>query len=297
MFNHSSVFILLLALVTLASCAKPIADFSYNMEKDVLPVNLNTNNLSTNAEQYCWYIDGNKASEEAEPNLEFYNSGRHQITLEASKGKKSTQTTKEIILKAPEVCLVQIKTSKGDITVQLFDQTPLHRDNFLKLANENFYEGTLFHRVINSFMIQGGDPLSKDPTNKALGTGGPGYTIPAEFVDGLYHVKGYLAAARQGDNVNPQKKSSGSQFYIVHGKDVNVESLEIMAQSSGAKYSDQNKEEYQKLGGTPFLDTQYTVFGKVVSGLEVIDQIAVAKTDNRDRPLDDIKILKVIPIQ
>jgi len=285
------------AILLLSSCARPIADFTYEMSRDILPVDVSTSNLSTNGTEFCWYIDGEKASEEVEPELMFYNSGRHQITLEAKKGKKSSKTTKEIILKAPDVCLVQIKTSKGDMTVQLFDETPLHRDNFLKLANEQFYEGTLFHRVINGFMVQGGDPLSKDPSSKGVGTGGPGYTIPAEFVDGLYHVKGYLAAARQGDNVNPEKKSSGSQFYIVHGKDVDAGSLEMMSQRSGAKYSDKNIQEYEKLGGAPFLDTQYTVFGKVVSGLEVIDAIARSKTDARDRPEEDIKILQVIPIQ
>jgi len=297
MINHLSAFTLFISILLLTSCARPIADFSVDMQQDVLPIDLATTNLSTNGEEYCWYIDGEKVSEELEPSLEFYNSGRRQITLEAKKGKRSTKTTKEIILKAPDVCLIQLKTSKGDMTVQLFDETPLHRDNFLKLANENFYDGTLFHRVINGFMVQGGDPLSKDSSSKGVGTGGPGYTIPAEIVDGLYHIKGYLAAARQGDNVNPEKKSSGSQFYIVHGKDVNPESLEMMAQRSGAKYSDQNITEYKELGGTPFLDTQYTVFGKVVSGLEVIDKIASTKTDGRDRPTEDIQILKVIPIQ
>jgi peptidyl-prolyl cis-trans isomerase B (cyclophilin B) len=287
----------LLVGLLLSSCSRPVAMFTYDLSGEVIPSSIEVVNESTNAEEYTWFVDGKAQSTDFEPQMVFYNSGRHEIMLEAKNGKKSNTLKQEIILKAPEVCLVQIETSEGNMTVQLFDETPLHRDNFLKLANEGFYNGTLFHRVIKGFMIQGGDPLSKDSTSNAMGTGGPGYTIPAEFVEGLYHVKGYLAAARQGDGVNPEKKSSGSQFYIVQGKEVDRGTLEMMSSRSGAKYSDDVIEEYEAVGGTPFLDTQYTVFGKVVAGLDVIDEIADMPTDQRDRPRDDIKILKVTPIQ
>lgn len=284
-------------VILLSACTRPVAKFTYNLSGEVIPSSVIIDNSSTDAEEYIWSIDGIEQSKDFEPTLEFFNSGRHEIMLEAKNGKKSNSTKQEIILKAPELCLIKLETSQGDMIIQLFDDTPLHRDNFLKLANERFYEGTLFHRVIRGFMIQGGDPNSKDPTSSAMGSGGPGYTIPAEFVDGLYHVKGYLAAARQGDGVNPERKSSGSQFYIVQGKDVDRGTLEMMASRSGLEYNDEVISEYEKLGGTPFLDGQYTVFGKVIKGLEVVDAIADTPTDPRDRPKEDVKILKVIPIQ
>jgi peptidylprolyl isomerase/peptidyl-prolyl cis-trans isomerase B (cyclophilin B) len=147
------------------------------------------------------------------------------------------------------------------MTALLYNATPKHKENFIKLANEGFYNGTTFHRIIKNFMIQGGDPNSKDSIPFNDGQGGPGYTIPAEFVPSLKHVKGAIAAARMGDQVNPQKASSGSQFYIV-----------------------QNEK------GTPFLDGSYTVFGQVIQGLDVIDKIADQPKDQRDRPLKNISI-------
>jgi len=157
--------------------------------------------------------------------------------------------------------LVTVSTSYGDIVLLLYRQTPLHRKNFIDLAEKHFYDGTTFHRVILDFMIQGGDPNSKDsiPTND--GMGGPGYTIPAEFNPKLKHDKGALAAARMGDEMNPERASSGSQFYIV-----------------------QNKK------GTPFLDNNYTVFGQTISGFDVIDKIALGSVDGGSRPLKDIKM-------
>jgi cyclophilin family peptidyl-prolyl cis-trans isomerase len=162
--------------------------------------------------------------------------------------------------------LVQISTKFGNILIWLYDETPKHKANFLKLTKEGFYNGTTFHRIIQDFMIQGGDPNSKDSDPNNDGQGGPGYTIPAEFVTGLNHFYGAVAAARLGDAVNPAKASSGSQFYIV-----------------------QNKQ------GTPFLDKNYTVFGKVMSGMDVVDKIAVQAKDKRDRPLENITIqVKVV---
>lgn len=187
---------------------------------------------------------------------------------------------------------VKISTDFGDMIVSLYNRTPQHRDNFLKLAKEGFFDGTLFHRVINKFMIQGGDPESKDaPADKQLGSGGPGYTVPAEFdFPDLYHKKGALSAARQGDNVNPQKASSGSQFYIVQGKRTMPEELQQLEKRANVKYTPEQIETYRSIGGTPFLDASYTVFGEVVEGLNVVDSIAVVATKPGDRPVEDVKM-------
>lgn len=186
---------------------------------------------------------------------------------------------------------VLISTSFGDMMVELYNETPQHRDNFIKLVEERFYDGTLFHRVIPNFMIQGGDPDSKGAAaNVQLGNGGPGYTIPAEFVDGLYHKKGVLAAARLGDAVNPQKESSGSQFYLVQGQVFTEEKLWSFGLRSGKKYTEEQTKTYGTIGGTPHLDGAYTVFGEVVKGLEVIELIANQKRDKNNRPLKDVEM-------
>ena len=241
---------------------------------------------------------------------------------------------------------VRIKTSMGDIVVRLYDETPKHRDNFVKLAKEGYFDGTLFHRVIRDFMIQGGDPDSKGaPAGKNLGTGGPDYTIPAEFVfPKLYHKRGALSAARTGDEVNPNRESSGSQFYIVWGKtykpaelkqmerqlamqqeqavfnqlvadnkakimelrknrdraglqelqdDLIASTKAICAEKGLPKFTDEQVESYTTVGGTPFLDNQYTVFGEVEEGLEIVGKIQEVETGRNDRPKDDVVMLSV----
>ena len=191
--------------------------------------------------------------------------------------------------------MIKIETTKGTMTVKLYNETPLHRDNFVKLAKEGYYNGLLFHRVIKDFMIQGGDPDSKDAApQKMLGMGGPGYTVPAEFNKNLIHKKGALAAAR--DN-NPQKASSGSQFYIVQGKAYNDSQLDMMAAQMGLSYTPQQKNIYRTIGGTPFLDMNYTVFGEVVEGLSVIDKIANVQTGRNDRPAEDVKIISMTVVE
>jgi cyclophilin family peptidyl-prolyl cis-trans isomerase len=185
--------------------------------------------------------------------------------------------------------MVLIETDLGNIKIKLNDSTPQHRDNFIKLAKEGFYDGTLFHRIIPGFMIQGGDPDSKTAQpGQQLGMGGPGYTIPAEI--GAKHFRGALAAARQPDQVNPQRASSGSQFYIVQNGPVPEEQFNQFAQYTGTQYSAEEKDYYLKYGGTPQLDSQYTVFGQVVEGLDVVDKIASVQRDQGDRPLQDIKM-------
>ena len=235
---------------------------------------------------------------------------------------------------------VKIQTMLGDIIVRLYDETPIHRDNFLKLVKEGYYDGTLFHRVIKDFMIQGGDPDSKGaPAGKMLGVGGPDYTLEAEIKDGLFHKRGALAAARQGDEVNPERRSSGSQFYIVWGQVYNegqlrqfskqlkmqkVQSVfsqlaaehraEIMqmrrernraglqelqdklaaeAEKQAAGFAgliDEQLKIYSTIGGTPHLDGQYTVFGEVEEGLDVVEMIQATATGHGDRPVDDIEM-------
>lgn len=238
---------------------------------------------------------------------------------------------------------VKISTPKGDIVVRLYDETPQHRDNFIKLVKEGFYNGTLFHRVIKDFMIQGGDPDSRGAeSGKQLGVGGPGYTVPAEFASPqLYHKRGALSAARQGDEVNPQRESSGSQFYIVWGKvykeqelrqlehqmamqqeqsvfnllvtqhrseimqmrrernqgglmalqeKLIAETKEICRNEGSPQFTEQQIKDYTTIGGTPFLDGQYTVFGEVEEGLDVVGLIQEVETTSSDRPKTDVAI-------
>jgi len=188
--------------------------------------------------------------------------------------------------------MVLIETGFGNIKAKLYDSTPEHRDNFIKLANEGFFDGTLFHRVIDGFMIQGGDPDSKTAKpGQPLGMGGPGYTLPAEI--GAKHYRGALSAARRGGPGNPEKRSSGSQFYIVQNGPVSPAQMGQMAQqlqSRGVTYSQAELDYYTSYGGTPFLDGDYTVFGMVTEGLEVVDKIAKVQKDKSDRPLEDISM-------
>ena len=193
---------------------------------------------------------------------------------------------------------VLLQTSMGDIVIRLSDSTPLHRDNFLKLVKQGFYDSIIFHRVINNFMLQAGDPNSKHaPAGQPLGNGGPGYTIPAEIRTTLFHKKGVIAAARQSDDVNPMKESSGSQFYIAQGKvftDGGLDSVETY-RLKGRKIPPDQREVYKTIGGTPHLDQNYTVFGEVISGLDTVDKVAAVPTSkgaDRDRPLENISINK-----
>ncbi len=186
-----------------------------------------------------------------------------------------------------EFTMAEIETEMGTMTVKLYNDTPGHRDNFIKLAKEGFYDGTLFHRCMKDFMIQGGDPDSKGAApNTMLGQGGPGYTLDAEL--GHPHVKGALCAARLGDRENPEKKSSGSQFYIVDGKKQSVIDVKAQAGFKNITYPEETIKLYSELGGSPFLDMEYTVFGEVVDGMEVIDKIANMPTNPQNRPIADI---------
>jgi len=194
----------------------------------------------------------------------------------------------------PKNQYVKISTSKGECIIKLYNETPLHRDNFLKLTKQGFYNGTLFHRVIKAFMIQGGDPTSKNASpDSALGDGGDDMPrIPAEFRDSLFHKKGVLAAARDG---NPEKASSSCQFYIVQGK-VWTDSLLNVTEEKRLKFKipEWQRQVYKTIGGSPHLDRNYTVYGEVVKGIEMVDAIAATPTGKADRPTEDIKMTVTI---
>ena len=181
--------------------------------------------------------------------------------------------------------VVVIKTSMGTIKAKLYNDTPLHRDNFIKLVNEGWYNGSPFHRVIKEFMIQGGQ--------NADGRLDPGYTVPAEFKSNHFHKKGALAAARQGDQVNPKKASSGSQFYIVQGKTYDERTLDMFESRMGKVFSAKERQAYKTVGGTPFLDGEYTVYGEVTEGLEVVDKIAAVTPGAMDVPVEHVTIISV----
>ena len=200
---------------------------------------------------------------------------------------------------------VLFETTEGNIRVMLYDDTPIHRDNFLKLVNEQFYDSLLFHRVIKSFMIQGGDPTSKTAEpGTTLGTGELDYTLEPEFrTPKHYYRRGALAMAREGDRVNPERRSSGCQFYIVWGKTYSTKDLEAIQQrvkeatNGAADITPEMFWTYRKVGGTPHLDGQYTVFGEVTEGLDVVERIQKVFTDTYDRPVDDVRILHATVIK
>lgn len=266
-----------------------VVDFDFEMKSKTAPVEVQFNNKSTGADSYQWEFGDYGKSKEASPSHKYRFSGNYTVKLTAMKGNKKEVIEKQVIIDAPDKeCLVEIETSFGTMVVKLYNETPKHRDNFLKLVDEGYYDDLLFHRVINGFMIQGGDPDSKNAKpNQMLGMGGPGYMIPAEFNTDLLHVQGALAAAR---NNNPQKSSSGSQFYIVQGRPSNERELEMLERRKGFKYTQAQKEHYKTVGGAPFLDQDYTVFGQIVKGMDVMVKIAAANKNKSDRPVKDIKM-------
>ncbi len=277
-----------LTLLLICSCGRPMAEFSYGDEKLTAPTDVTFENQSKKAESYSWNFGDGNTSEEVTPTHKYTSSGNYTVELTVRKGNKTNTKKKQVVVNAPEQCLVEMETNFGNMIILLYNETPGHRDNFLKLVEEGFYDDLLFHRVINGFMIQGGDPESKGATaKKRLGSGGPGYQIPAEFVDSLVHVRGALAAAR---TPNPQKKSSGSQFYLVHGKPLSAKQLDLVEAKKDLNYNEEQRNTFMTLGGTPHLDKEYTVFGIVIEGLDVLDAIARTKTAPGDRPVEDVKM-------
>ncbi|MDQ3141244.1 MAG: peptidylprolyl isomerase [Bacteroidota bacterium] len=265
--------------------------FSADKRKIIIPESVQFTSLDQNAASYEWTFGDGMKSNEKNPLHRFVKSGIHTVHLKTIKGKKIKQSHMQIEVSPSTKCLVQIETEFGTMLAHLYDETPLHRDNFLKLADQGFFNELLFHRVISGFMIQGGDPTSKNAdAGTQIGSGGPGYTIPAEFSKNLIHKKGALAAARTGDAANPEKKSSGSQFYIVQGTVQTESGLNRMEDQKGITYTDSQKNLYLQTGGTPFLDGDYTVFGEILEGFEILDKIAATPTGRGDRPVKDVKM-------
>ena len=278
---------LLLLTISLSYCARPIASFTPQATTVAAADTVRFRNASERAVSYQWDFGNGQTSTEADPQVRYYKSGDYPVALTATDERgRSRTTTQTINVTPPTECLVRIETPQGDMLARLSDLTPQHQDNFVKLVEENFYDSLLFHRVIDGFMIQGGDPDSKGAApNARLGSGGPGYQVPAEFDPSLAHVKGALAAARTN---NPEKASSGSQFYIVHGRPVTEAELNRQEGQTGVRYPSDVREAYLQDGGVPFLDQQYTVFGQVIEGLDVIDKIAATATGAADRPKEDV---------
>ena len=187
-----------------------------------------------------------------------------------------------------------METTQGTIDFILYDETPKHKSNFMKLVSEGYYNGLLFHRVIPKFMIQGGDPESKNASaTRGLGNGGPGYTLGAEIKPQFIHKKGALAAARQPDSENPKLRSNGSQFYFVQGSVYPRKYLKRFEEKNGITYTEKQKIDYETLGGTPHLDGLYTVFGEIIRGLDVLEKISQVETRRGDRPVKDVRIISV----
>lgn len=295
------IFFFLSITLLLTSCApEPVADFKMEVSGEVSPVNIAFTNSSENAESYFWDFGDGQTSNEENPTHTYEYWGVFNITLTAMAGEKSVVTQRSVTITEAKRKVIEIVTDFGTMRAELSNLTPKHRDNFVKLAEEGFYNGLLFHRVMEGFMIQGGDPESRNaPANKQLGNGGPGYTIPAEFRNGLHHYKGALAAARQGGPINPQKASSGSQFYIVDGNPVGDAQLNQHQSRMNFSYTEAERNYYKQNGGAHFLDQDYTVFGYVGEGMEVIDAITSQPTSstNPNRPVKDIKIISVTVIE
>jgi len=291
---QQSILLSLLAL-GLVACSTPKALFTLEGDQRA-PATIQFKNNSTDSETYEWDFGSEGTSDQAEPSFSFSRAGNYLVSLRAKKGKKEDVSYQSVLIEGPSSCLVQIETDYGNMVVKLYNETPGHQANFLKLAEEGFYDSLMFHRVMQGFMIQGGDPNSRyAKPNARLGTGGPGYTIPAEFVDTLVHVKGALAAARTGDQSNPERRSSGSQFYLVQGRPTDENTLKVIAARGGFQYGPNQIKQYLELGGYPPLDQSYTVFGQVIEGLEVIDKITAERTNSSNRPLKDVRMrMKVI---
>ncbi|MEL6391910.1 MAG: peptidylprolyl isomerase [Bacteroidota bacterium] len=279
-------YFLIPILLLLSHCARPIAQLQAPREARAGEL-VSFTNESREAASYSWdFGDGNNSTAE-NPEHRFLKSGDYQVILTATNAEgRSKSKRQQISILPPERCLVYIETSEGNMVAELYDETPQHQDNFTKLVDESFYDNLLFHRVIDGFMIQGGDPNSRGAeANARLGMGGPGYMVPAEFNPNLVHKRGALAAAR---NNNPERSSSGSQFYIVDGRAVDDSQLNRQESEFDFRYSTETRDLYKEIGGTPFLDMNYTVFGQVIDGLEVIDLITAKPTNGSDRPREDV---------
>ncbi len=277
----------LIILTLLSACSRPVARFSADNDLETgKPVRFVSD--SENAESYKWYIDDEEVASNEDLEYLFLGSGRHNIRLEARKGTSSHSIEKEVLVSASDECRYLIRTNMGDMLIALYEETPRHLKNFVELVEKGFYTDRIFHRVIEGFMIQGGS---------AQGTSFAGRKeIRQEILTDFVHHKGAVAAARMPDDINPEKESSGTQFYIVHGRQVNESTLLDYASEKLIDYSDEQIEKYLANGGTPQLDGEYTIFAYLLDGYDTLDKIAAVDTDKNDKPLADVIILEIIEI-
>ena len=257
-------------------------------QKMVVPAKVYFENTSENVSAYSWEIDGQVLSTDKHLEHTFYESGKHDIVLIAKDGNKTKRKESQVYVEAPLYCTVLIETTMGDLVVELNEETPGHLQNFSNLVEAGFYDGIYFHRIIDDFMVQGGGNENRNSGKRLADPP----TIPSEINTELLHYKGALAAARMPDDINPEKASSGSQFYIVDGRKLNADRMKKIQEEKLFDYTEEQIEKYIAVGGAPQLDGEYTVFGRLISGFEVLDEIARSETNKYDKPLKDIVIKK-----
>jgi cyclophilin family peptidyl-prolyl cis-trans isomerase len=282
--------------ILLSSCTKVIVDFTMEINNNEAPAKYKFENKTSQAERFEWNFGDGLTSNEVSPQHVFIRSGKYEVTLNAFNKSKKKSIKKQILISPPERCLIELKTTEGNMILELSDATPKHREHYLMLADKGIVDSTLFHRVIGGFMIQGGDlgtkpNLTNDQRRENISINKT--KLYPEIVDTLIHVKGSLAAARMPDEINPQKLSSPTQFYIVQGSSLNEA---MVKKSRGNATPSSIIEKYLDKGGSPQLDGEYTVFGKVIQGIEVLDIISNTPTDNDNRPIKEVRIksIKVI---
>lgn len=284
-FTAGKIWIWVLIGSLFSACGTPKASFNHKKTEYEAPAIIQFENTSRPADRYEWDFGDGTIIDTLQTTHRYLSSGNYLVTLKAIKKGKTSIVQEYVAVRAPAGCMVLLETEYGDMLIELYNETPRHRDNFIKLIKNGFYHDLLFHRVVPGFVIQGGDPKSRNATpGKQIGGGGPGYTIPAEFSYERMHIRGALAAARDD---NPDKASSGSQFYIVQGSKCTAEQLTEQENAKSFTYSPEQREAYLEQGGSPQLDMEYTVFGKVLSGLEVMDEITKVETKN-DRPQKNV---------
>lgn len=258
-------------------------------KENQLPLLLQADNTSSNASTYVWKVNGREVSSDEQLDYPIYDSGRYIIELVAQEGDKTHIKTNEIFVEPSENCLLLMRTTEGDMVFSLLEETPRHLHNMEALVESNYYTGLLFHRIIDDFMIQGGDNKTRSSGRRHKEPETLAHEIKTEFP----HYRGALAAARMPDDINPEKASSGSQFYIVDGRSYDMDKIQKAQKEKYFDYTADQLEAYVEKGGAPQLDGEYTVFGYMVSGYKVLDRIAQVATDKYDRPNNDVKILEV----
>ena len=282
-------FFFFICVLVFSQCSKPIASFLLDKQEYLLTDTMRISNNSSSSLSYEWKINDEVISQSKDLSYPVLESGRYKIHLTAKSDSKTSIYQEEVIVQSPKECIVHLVTTHGDLILELDENTPVHLNNFTSLVEAGFYNGLIFHRVIEGFMVQGGDNKLRASSNDSFEEP---KEIPHEIRPDLIHVRGALAAARMPDEINPEKKSSGSQFYIVDGTKLTFEKLKRIRDEKLFDYTDVQIQAYLKDGGTPQLDGEYTVFGMLISGFETLDKIASTITDKFDKPQKEVRIIK-----